>query len=142
MADVVEAAKLANAYEFIEKMPEGFDTSIGQSGVNLSGGQKQRLSIARAILKDSEIIILDEPTSALDAISEDLIKGSLDKFTKNKTVIVIAHRLSTVIDSNKIYIVEDGKITESGNHEDLLKQDGHYARLYKTQFKVKQPNSN
>ena len=100
--EVIEATKLANAFDFIDNMPLKFETQIGQSGVNLSGGQKQRLSIARAILKNSDVIILDEPTSALDAISEELIKNALDKFTKNKTVIVIAHRLSTIIDSNNI----------------------------------------
>jgi subfamily B ATP-binding cassette protein MsbA len=137
MEEVQHAVKLANALEFIEKMPQGFETMIGQSGVNLSGGQKQRLSIARAILKNSEIIILDEPTSALDAISEELIRKSLEIFTQNKTVIVIAHRLSTVIDSNCIYVVEDGKITESGTHFELIEKDGHYSHLYKTQFGVK-----
>lgn len=137
MEEIQHAVKLANALEFIEKMPLGFETMIGQSGVNLSGGQKQRLSIARAILKNSEIIILDEPTSALDAISEELIRKSLEIFTQNKTVIVIAHRLSTVIDSNCIYVVEDGKITESGTHFELIEKDGHYSHLYKTQFGVK-----
>lgn len=137
MEEIIEAAKLANAYDFIQKLPQGFETKVGQSGVNLSGGQKQRLSIARAILKNSEIIILDEPTSALDAISEELIKDALEKFTENKTVIVIAHRLSTIVDSHIIYVVENGEITESGNHKHLIEKDGHYAKLYKTQFKIK-----
>ncbi len=136
MEEVIEACKLANAFEFISKMPEGFETKVGQSGVNLSGGQKQRLSIARAILKNSDVIILDEPTSALDAISENLIKDSLTKFTKDKTVIVIAHRLSTIVDANCIYVIEGGLITEFGNHEELLKQEGHYSKLYNTQFKI------
>lgn len=134
--EIERAAYLANALEFIEKMPEGFDTKIGQSGVNLSGGQKQRLSIARAILKDSKIIILDEPTSALDAISEELIKKSLDSISKDKTIIVIAHRLSTIIDANTIFVLEDGKITESGNHEELINKKGHYSKLYNTQFGI------
>jgi subfamily B ATP-binding cassette protein MsbA len=140
MEEVIKATKLANAHSFIEKMPEGFNTNIGQSGVNLSGGQKQRLSIARAILKDSNIIILDEPTSSLDAISEELIKEALENFTKNKTVIVIAHRLSTIVDSHNIYVIEDGKITENGNHEILLAKKGHYATLYNTQFKINTNN--
>jgi subfamily B ATP-binding cassette protein MsbA len=134
--EIIEASKLANAFDFIDKMPQKFETKVGQAGVNLSGGQKQRLSIARAILKNSEIIILDEPTSALDAISEELIKNALEKFTVNKTVVVIAHRLSTIIDSNCIYVIEDGKITESGTHVELVAQNGHYAKLYKTQFKI------
>jgi subfamily B ATP-binding cassette protein MsbA len=134
--EVIGATKLANAFDFIDKMPHKFETKVGQAGVNLSGGQKQRLSIARAILKNSDIIILDEPTSALDAISEELIKNALESFTKNKTVIVIAHRLSTIIDSNCIYVIEGGEITENGNHAELIKKDGHYAKLYKTQFKI------
>ena len=135
--EIEEAIRLANADEFIKKLPEGLETKVGQAGVNLSGGQKQRISIARAILKNSKIVILDEPTSALDAISEGLIKDALEKFTQNKTVIVIAHRLSTIIDSNIIYVVIDGKIDESGTHEELIKTDGHYSKLYKTQFAIK-----
>ncbi len=133
--DVIEATKLANAFEFIEKLPQKFETNVGQSGVNLSGGQKQRLSIARAILKNSDVIILDEPTSALDSISEELIKNALDVFVQNKTTITIAHRLSTVINADNIFVIEDGKITESGTHSELMIKEGHYSKLYNTQFK-------
>lgn len=135
--EIENAIILANADEFIKKLPQGLETMVGQAGVNLSGGQKQRISIARAILKNSKIVILDEPTSALDAISEGLIKNALEKFTQDKTVIVIAHRLSTIIDAKIIYVVIDGKITESGTHDDLTKTDGHYNKLYKTQFGIK-----
>lgn len=134
--EIREAALLANALEFIEKMPQQFETRVGQSGVNLSGGQKQRLSIARAILKQSKIIILDEPTSALDSLSEELIKQSLKSVFKSRTIIIIAHRLATVIDSDIIYIIENGKITEFGKHKELLLKKGHYSQLYNTQFNV------
>lgn len=132
--DVIKASKMANAYRFIEKLPKGFDTEVGERGVLLSGGQKQRLSIARAILENPPIMILDEATSALDTESERLVQDALDRLMTNRTTFVIAHRLSTILHADKIVVMEDGRIKEIGKHEELLKQDGIYRKLYETQF--------
>lgn len=129
------AAEAANATEFINAMPEGFDTLIGERGVRLSGGQRQRLAIAREILRDPAILILDEATSALDSESEQLIQEALDHLLEGRTSIVIAHRLSTVIGSDLIVVLDEGRIVERGRHEDLLAQNGRYSVLYHTQFK-------
>lgn len=125
-----KAAEQANALEFIEKLPEKFDTLVGERGVKLSGGQRQRIAIARAILKDAPILVLDEATSALDSESEKLIQDALEKLMKNRTSIVIAHRLSTISKLDRIIVLEDGSITEQGSHTALLKQKGTYARLW------------
>lgn len=130
---VVEAAKVANAHEFIEKMPEGYQTMIGDRGGKLSGGQRQRISIARAVLKNPPIMILDEATSALDTESERLVQDALENLMKNRTSIVIAHRLSTVVNVDEIYVLQDGVIIEKGKHNDLIKIDGAYKRLYELQ---------
>lgn len=130
---VLEAAKLANATEFIEQLPNGFDTMIGENGTRLSGGQKQRLAIARAILKNSPLLILDEATSALDNQSEKLVQEALDRLMKQRTTIVIAHRLSTVLHADKIVVMERGCIVETGRHDELLAKGGAYASLYNTQ---------
>src|SRR5207253_8779869 len=114
-------AELANATEFIEKMPQGFDTIVGERGVTLSGGQRQRVAIARAIIRNTPILILDEPTSGLDSASEKLVFEALDRLMEKKTSIVIAHRLSTIRRADVIFVVEEGKIVESGNHGQLLK---------------------
>lgn len=124
------AAELAGATEFIDAMPEGFDTDIGSRGVRLSGGQKQRISIARVFLKNPQILILDEATSALDNASEIIIQESLDKLAEGRTTITIAHRLTTIEDSDRIYVLDDGKITEIGNHEELMATKGQYYKLY------------
>lgn len=134
--EVHEAAKLANALEFIEQMPEGFDTFIGDNGTRLSGGQKQRLAIARAILKNAPILILDEATSALDNQSEKLVQEAIDRLIQNRTTIVIAHRLSTIQNADKIVVLERGKVVETGKHDELLVQNGVYANLYNIQFKA------
>ncbi|MEO8401762.1 MAG: lipid A export permease/ATP-binding protein MsbA [Gammaproteobacteria bacterium] len=134
-ADIKAAAKAAYALDFIEQMPNGLDTLIGENGVLLSGGQRQRIAIARAILKNAPILILDEATSALDTESERYIQSALDELMRNRTTLVIAHRLSTVEHADKIIVFDNGRMTEIGNHADLLARDGKYARLYKMQFK-------
>ena len=129
-AEILRAAELANAREFIEQMPEGYNTMVGERGVTLSGGQRQRIAIARAIIRNAPILILDEPTSGLDAGSEKLVFEALDRLLENKTSIVIAHRLSTIRRADIIFVVKDGGIVEKGKHDDLLKLGGVYAELY------------
>lgn len=133
--EVIEAAKRANILDFINSLPNGFDTEIGERGVRLSGGQKQRLSIARLFLKNPPILILDEATSALDNTTEMLIQKSLNELAKGRTCLVVAHRLSTIKNADEIAVISQGKIKEMGKHDDLLKQNGIYANLYKLQFK-------
>lgn len=135
MKGVMEAAKMANATEFIKKLPNGFETEVGERGVMLSGGQKQRIAIARAILKNPRILILDEATSALDTESEKLVQEALEKIMKNRTTFVIAHRLSTIVNSDKIVVMENGRSQEEGKHSELLEMNGMYRKLYNTQFK-------
>lgn len=133
--EIVDAARKANAWQFIEKFPEGLDTLVGERGVKLSGGQRQRIAIARAILKDPEILVLDEATSSLDAESEALVQEALDKLMKNRTTIVIAHRLATIRKVDRIYMLKEGQIVEEGDHETLSQVDGgYYAKLVKLQF--------
>jgi len=131
---VLEAAKLANADEFIARMPHGYDTMIGERGETLSGGQRQRIGIARAIIRDNPILILDEPTAALDTESEKLVIEALERLMKGRTVITIAHRLSTIRDADKIIVLKGGVVAEQGSHDELLARDGVYADLYRIQF--------
>ena len=133
--EIIEAAKLSNCEDFILNMPNGFDTKIGENGVRLSGGEKQRLSIARAILKKSMIILLDEATSSLDAETEDKIQKAINYLTKNKTTIVIAHRLSTVLNSDKIYVIDSGNVVAEGTHDKLLITSSIYKNFYEKQIK-------
>jgi ATP-binding cassette, subfamily B, bacterial MsbA len=133
---IINAAKMAEADEFIQELPEKYQARIGQNGIRLSGGQRQRIAIARAILYNAPILLLDEATSALDPISEKLIKDALAKLTKNKTTVVIAHRLSTVIHADKIIVISNGEIVEQGTHQELLKKGGSYANLYSKQFEI------
>ena len=132
--EIFRAAELANAHEFIEKMPDGYNTIVGERGVTLSGGQRQRIAIARAIIRDTPILILDEPSSGLDAASEKLVFEALDRLMQNRTTIVIAHRLSTIRRANVIYAVKDGEIVEHGTHDELIKTGGVYACLHELQF--------
>lgn len=132
--EIIAAAKLANADEFIEKMPDGYDTMVGDRGDTLSGGQRQRIGIARAIIRNNPILILDEPTAALDTESEQLVIEALERLMKGRTVITIAHRLSTIRDADNILVLKEGVVAEQGTHEGLLAQGGIYAELYRVQF--------
>ncbi|MEA1970307.1 MAG: ATP-binding cassette domain-containing protein, partial [Thermodesulfobacteriota bacterium] len=129
------AAKSANAYKFVKNLPKGFETIIGEQGARLSGGEKQRLSIARALLKDSPILILDEATSSLDTEAEMEVQGALENLMKGRTTFVIAHRLSTISHANRIIVIVDGRIIEEGTHDTLLAEKGEYYKLYNMQFK-------
>lgn len=140
-AEIEKAAKSAHAWEFIQAMPEGLDTEIGENGVLLSGGQRQRLAIARALLKDSPILILDEATASLDTEAERHIQAALENLSRNRTTLVIAHRLSTVENADNILVMQDGEIIERGNHKTLLAKKGQYARLYEMQFSDASPDS-
>ncbi|MDF9400017.1 lipid A ABC transporter ATP-binding protein/permease MsbA [Vibrio sp. 1180_3] len=131
---IEHAAKLAHAMEFIQTMPDGLDTMIGENGASLSGGQRQRIAIARALLRDAPVLILDEATSALDTESERAIQAALEELQKNKTVLVIAHRLSTIEEADEILVVDDGEIIERGHHAELIAKDGAYAQLHRIQF--------
>ena len=133
--EIEDATKQANAFDFINLLPNKFDTYVGQNGILLSGGQRQRIAIARAILKNSPILLLDEATSALDSESEGVIQESINNLSKNKTTLIIAHRLSTVINADKIVVIENGQVIEQGNHKELLNSKGAYSALYDSQFK-------
>lgn len=137
-AQIIAAAKMAEADEFINELPKGYDTRIGQNGIRLSGGQRQRIAIARAILYNAPILLLDEATSSLDPISEKLIKDALTKLMKGRTSIVIAHRLSTVMHADRIFVISNGQVVESGTHKELLQKGGAYENLYSKQFEIDQ----
>jgi subfamily B ATP-binding cassette protein MsbA len=131
--EIVAAAKVANAHDFIMETAQGYDTNIGDRGMKLSGGQRQRLSIARAVLKNPEILILDEATSALDTESEKLVQEALNTLLQGRTSIVIAHRLSTIHNADRIIVIDHGRVAEQGTHEELLAQGGIYAKLIQMQ---------
>ncbi|PSF37315.1 ABC transporter ATP-binding protein [Aphanothece hegewaldii CCALA 016] len=140
--DVLKAAKRANAYEFISNLPEGLDTELGDRGVRLSGGQRQRIAIARALLRNPEILILDEATSALDTVSERLVQQAINELCQERTTLVIAHRLSTVQKAYSIVVLDKGRVVEIGNHEELLNKGGQYAKLYSMQFSAQVASQN
>ncbi len=140
--EILSAAKMANAHEFISQLPRGYDTVVGERGVTLSGGQRQRIAIARAIIRDTPILVLDEPSSGLDAASEELVFEAIDRVIEGRTTIVIAHRFSTIRRASAILVVEGGRIVESGQHERLLSAGGLYAKLYDLQFRCGDVSSN
>lgn len=133
--ELIDACKIANIYTFIQELPEGFDTIVGERGYRLSGGEKQRIAIARVVLKNPQVLILDEATSSLDSQSEYLIQQALEPLFENRTSIVIAHRLSTILAADKIVVLQKGTVVEQGSHQDLLAKNGLYAELYNTQFR-------
>ncbi len=131
--EIVEAAKFARAHEFITRMPNGYDTPVGERGVTLSGGERQRIGIARAIIRNSPILILDEPTAALDSESEKVVIDALERLMKGRSVVTIAHRLSTIRDADKIIVLKDGVVAEQGTHDQLVALGGEYAELHRIQ---------
>jgi ATP-binding cassette subfamily B protein len=139
-SEIIRAATLANAHEFIEKLPEGYNTMVGERGVTLSGGERQRVAIARAIIRNSPILILDEASSDLDAASEKLVFEALDNLMRGKTSVVIAHRLSTIRRAGIILVVKDGEIVERGTHDQLVHSGGLYSQLYELQFQREEPS--
>ncbi|MDE2592874.1 MAG: ATP-binding cassette domain-containing protein, partial [Burkholderiales bacterium] len=133
-ADVIAAAKAAHAHDFLERLPEGYQTYLGERGVRLSGGQRQRISIARAILKNAPLLLLDEATSALDTESERAVQAALEEAMKDRTTLVIAHRLSTVVNADRIVVLEAGGIVDVGTHAELMARNGLYTKLASMQF--------
>ena len=134
MANVQRAAKMANAHDFVMRIPDSYKAQVGERGVMLSGGQRQRIAIARAVLKDPKILLLDEATSALDSENEKLVQEALDRLMVGRTSVVVAHRLSTIVDSDQIIVVQNGRIVERGTHDELIRMNGVYKRLGRRQF--------
>jgi len=139
--EIVQAARAANAHDFIERLPQGYDTVIGERGVTLSGGERQRISVARAFLKDSPILILDEPTSSIDSRTEAVILDALDRLMAGRTTFMIAHRLSTVRKADLILVVDHGRVVERGAHDELMRDGGLYRQLHDMQSGSRQPEA-
>jgi subfamily B ATP-binding cassette protein MsbA len=137
--EIIKAAELANAHEFISKMAQGYDTLVGERGSTLSGGQRQRIGIARVMIRNNPILLLDEPTAALDSESEKLVIEALERLMKGRTVITIAHRLTTIRDADQIIVISGGIVAENGTHDDLMAKNGIYAELHRTQFETAAP---
>jgi len=133
--EIIAAAKAAHAHDFIMTFPEGYDTPVGERGLQLSGGQRQRIAIARALVKDSPIILLDEATASLDSESERQVQKAIEELCKGRTTVVIAHRLSTVMHADRILVIENGTVAEAGRHDDLMRKNGRYAAFYRLQLK-------
>ena len=138
-AEIVAAAKAAHAHDFISSFPAGYDTPVGEHGLQLSGGQRQRVAIARALIKNAPIILLDEATASLDSESEHYVQEAIAELCKGRTTIVIAHRLSTIMHADNILVVEDGLVVESGRHDELLRKGGRYALFYRLQLREQSP---
>ena len=134
MQKIIQAAEIADISEFIESLPDKYNSEVGERGVTLSGGQRQRIAIARAVIRDPKILILDEATSSLDLAVERQVQRAINQAMKGRTAFIIAHRLSTVREADKIFVLENGNFIQSGNHDELLRQGGLYAELYKLQF--------
>ncbi len=139
--EIEAAAKAANAHDFITELPNGYNTMLGDRGVNISGGQRQRIAIARAILKDPRILVLDEATSALDTESERVVQEALNRLMVGRTSIIIAHRLSTIKNADRILVLDKGKLAEDGTHEELMAKNGLYAHLYQIQYRTNKEES-
>ncbi|GAG11435.1 unnamed protein product, partial [marine sediment metagenome] len=131
--EIVRAAKFADAHDFFSELPEGYDTLVGDKGVKLSGGQRQRIAIARAMIREPEMLIFDEATNALDSISEEIVQEAIDRISKDRTVVIIAHRLSTIVNADRILVMEDGRLVEEGTHSELMENRGTYWELYNSQ---------
>jgi ATP-binding cassette subfamily B protein len=140
-AEIVAAAKAARAHDFIMGLEDGYDTQVGEHGLNLSGGERQRIAIARALVKDAPIILLDEATAALDSESEYHVQQAISELCKGRTTIVIAHRLSTIMHADRILVIEAGEVVESGRHEELLRKGGRYAAFYRIQLRRQEPET-
>ena len=134
--EIVAAAKAANAHDFIMSFPRGYDTHTGEQGLQLSGGQRQRIAVARALIRDAKLILLDEATAALDSESERLVQDAITRLTQGRTTVVIAHRLHTIAHADRIFVIEDGVVAESGRHDDLLRKNGRYASFYRLQLQA------
>jgi ATP-binding cassette subfamily B protein len=139
-AEIVAAAKAAYAHDFIMAFPRGYDTPVGEHGMRVAGGERQRISVARALLKDAQVILLDEATASLDSESERQVQRAIERLCRGRTTIVIAHRLHTVVDAHRIFVIEDGTVTESGRHDELLRKNGRYASFYRLQLRDQEPS--
>jgi ATP-binding cassette subfamily B protein len=139
-AEIVAAAKAAYAHDFIMAFPRGYDTPVGEHGMRVAGGERQRISVARALLKDAPVILLDEATASLDSESERQVQRAIERLCRGRTTIVIAHRLHTVVDAHRIFVIEDGAVSESGRHDDLLRKGGRYASFYRLQLRDQEPS--